>query len=184
DRRPAGRARRTRDDGPATGLRRTRRPIVGLTALVLFGLVAVFLGWVSADPFWLAVGRGAEGTVTVTRCEPGAGQCVGKFTSDSFSADGVAVSGMSPAERTAGDAVPVRMLAADRDRAFAGPVWALHLRWALGLGVALLCGLAVAVATGARFLRPLGRRAVVTGRLLAVAGPLLLFAGMLGAALL
>jgi hypothetical protein len=178
-------ARRSRGDNRRAGLRRTRRPIVGLTALVIFGLVAVFFGWVSADPFWLAVGKGTQGTATVTHCDSGsAGQCVGKFTSPRFSADGVALSGVSSAHREAGAAVPARMLANDRDRAYAGPAWALHLRWALGLGVVLLCGVALAVATGARFLRPLGRGAALGGRLLALAGPLLLFAGMLGAALL
>jgi hypothetical protein len=178
-------ARRSRGDNRGAGLRRTRRPIVGLTALVVFGLVAVFFGWVSADPFWLAVGKGTQGTATVTHCDSGsAGQCVGKFTSPRFSADGVALSGVSSAHREAGAAVPARMLANDRDWAYAGPAWALHLRWALGLGVVLLCGVALAVATGARFLRPLGRGAALGGRLLALAGPLLLFAGMLGAALL
>jgi hypothetical protein len=156
--------------------------VVGLTALVLFGLVALFFGWVSADPFWLAAGRGSEGTVTVTRCD--AGQCVGKFTTAGFTADGVALSGVSPADRETGATAPARMLASDRTWAYAGPAWALHLRWALGLAVVLLCGAGVAVATGTRFLRPLGRRATFGGRLLAVAGPLLLFAGMLGAALL
>jgi hypothetical protein len=48
----------------------------------------------------------------------------------------------------------------------------------------LVSGLLLGALTGARFLRPLGLRAVVGVRLLAVAGPLALFAGMLGAALL
>jgi hypothetical protein len=164
------------------GLGRTRRPVVGLVALVVFGLVALFFGWVSADPFWLAVGRGTDGTVTVTRCD--SGQCVGRFTTERFAAEGVTLSGVSPTERDPGATVPGRMLASDRTWAYAGPAWGLHLRWALGLAVVLLSGVGVALATGTRFLRPLGRRAATGARLLAVAGPLLLFAGMLGAALL
>jgi hypothetical protein len=163
------------------GLRRSRRPAVGLVALVVLGFVAAFFGWVSADPFWLGTGQGATGTVTVARCD--AGRCEGQFAGTAFSAEGVLLSGISPADRQRGATVPARMLASDRDWAYAGPAWGLHLRWALGLTVVVLCGLALGAATGARFLRPLGRRASVGARLLALAGPLALFAGMLGAAL-
>ncbi|HEY0358286.1 MAG TPA: hypothetical protein VGD11_06870, partial [Mycobacteriales bacterium] len=93
DRPHAGRTRRSRGDRPVAGLGRTRRPVVGLVALVAFGLVALFFGWVSADPFWLAVGRGTDGTVTVTRCD--SGQCVGRFTTERFAAEGVTLSGVS-----------------------------------------------------------------------------------------
>ena len=34
------------------------RPLPGLAALVLLSLVAAFFAWVSAEPFWLAVGHG------------------------------------------------------------------------------------------------------------------------------
>jgi hypothetical protein len=163
------------------GLRRSRRPAVGLVALVVLGFVAAFFGWVSADPFWLGTGQGATGTVTVARCD--GGRCEGQFAGTAFSAEGVLLSGISPADRHSGATVPARMLASDRDWAYAGPAWGLHLRWALGLVVVVLCGLALGAATGARFLRPLGRRASVGARLLALAGPLALFAGMLGAAL-
>ncbi|HEY0485274.1 MAG TPA: hypothetical protein VGD72_03370 [Mycobacteriales bacterium] len=176
----AGRAAHADDSVPA--LRRTRRPIVGLVALVVFGMVAAFFGWVSADPFWLATGQGTTGTVTVTRCDASA--CEGQFSAARFTADGVALSGIAPDKRHAGATAPGRMLSGDHTWAYSGPSWALHLRWGLGLAIVLLCGLVLGAVTGARFLRPLGRRAVVGVRLLAVAGPLALFAGMLGVALL
>jgi hypothetical protein len=163
-------------------LRRTRRPAVGLVALVVLGFVAAFFGWVSADPFWLGTGQGETGTVTVARCE--SGRCEGQFTGDGFSAEGVLLSGVSPEDRRQGATAPARMLASDRDWAYVGPSWGLHLRWGLGLAAVLLCGLALGAATGAKFLRPLGRRASLGARLLALAGPLALFAGMLGAALI
>lgn len=165
---------------------RSRSPFVGLVALVLLGLVAAFFGWVSADPFWLALGRGAQGTVTVTSCEKSgmADRCEGNFTSPSFRADDVRLSGL-PAKAQLKDATaPAKMLGNDRDWAYAGPGWTLHLRWGLGLLVALLCGVFTAVGTGARYLRTLGRRARWAGLLLSFASPLLLFAGLLCAALL
>jgi hypothetical protein len=171
-----------RDDDAVPVLRRTRRPVAGLVALVLFGMVAAFFGWVSADPFWLATGQGSTGTVTVSRCDAGA--CEGQFAATGFTADGVALSGIAPEDRHTGATAPGRMLASDRTWAYSGPAWALHLRWALGLAIVLVSGLLLGALTGARFLRPLGLRAVVGVRLLAVAGPLALFAGMLGAALL
>jgi hypothetical protein len=178
---PAGAGPRPATHDAAASLRRTRRPAVGLAALVVLGFVAAFFGWVSADPFWLGAGQGSYGMVTVTRCE--ASRCEGQFAGSEFSAEGVLLSGIAPGDRHRGATAPARMLASDSDRAYTGPQWGLHLRWGLGLLVVLLCGVLLGAATGARFLRPLGRRASLGARLLALGGPLVLFAGMLGAAL-
>jgi hypothetical protein len=163
---------------------RSRRPIVGLISLVAFGLVAAFFGWASADPFWLAVGKGADGTVTVAECSSAA-HCTGRFTGadKSFTVSSVSLSGLPEDQRAKGHTSPAWMLNETRTWAYAGPGWALHLRWLLGLAIALLCGVAIAATTGTRHLRPHGRRAVVAGRLLAMLAPLLLFAGMVAAAL-
>jgi hypothetical protein len=40
----------------------------GLIALITLGFVAAFFSWVSAEPFWLAVGHGDPGVATVERC--------------------------------------------------------------------------------------------------------------------
>jgi hypothetical protein len=178
---PAGAgARRATHDSTAP-LRRTRRPTVGLAALVVLAFVAAFFGWVSADPFWLGTGQGSNGTATVTRCE--AGRCEGQFAGSDFSAEGVLLSGIAPDDQRRGATAPARMLSSDRDWAYTGPGWGLHLRWGLGLLAVLLCGLLLGPATGTRFLRPLSRRAALGARLLALVGPLALYAGMLGAAL-
>jgi hypothetical protein len=164
---------------------RGRRPVIGLLALVVFGLVAAFFGWVSADPFWLALGKGADGTVTVTDCSSSA-HCTGRFTAadKTFTVSAVSLSGVPDGQRAKGASTPAWMLSSKRTWAYAGPSWGLHLRWVLGLIVTLLCGAAITAATGTRHLRPLGRRVVLTGRVLAVLAPLLLFAGMIGAALI
>jgi hypothetical protein len=156
--------------------RHTRRPGAGLPGLLLFTLLAAFFGWVSAEPFWLAVHHSDDGTATVTRCT---GQhlsrhCTGTFTS----ADGryrrlaLPVVGNLP---PTGDAVPAQMTSHRGERAYVGD--AVQPRAAVGLGLLLLCGLGIAWSTGAT------RLPTARNRLLAVlaslAGPLLLFTGML-----
>jgi hypothetical protein len=48
--------------------REPRHPAVGLAALVTFALLAGFFSWVSAEPFWLALGHSRAGTATVSSC--------------------------------------------------------------------------------------------------------------------
>jgi hypothetical protein len=93
----------------------------------------------------------------------------------------VALLGIGAADRHAGATVPARMVRLDSRQAFVGastPM--LHLRWAIGVLLVLLCGLAIAGATGARRLESARarRRAV----LLSMLGPLALLAGFLAAA--
>jgi hypothetical protein len=161
----------------------TRRPIVGLTALILTALVAAFFGWASAEPFWLAMGRGAEGTVTVTSCRQSGldERCVGDFVASGkrFTADAVRLSGVPNGDRKEGASFRARMLDSDSSWAYAGPASALHLRWELGVLVVVLCGILVGLVTGVRRLRTAGRGGRFLLWLLGLAGPLAIFAGML-----
>jgi hypothetical protein len=155
---------------------------VGLVALFVVAFAATFFAWVSAEPIWLAVGHGRTGTATVTGCS-GSGitqRCQGVFTDGAGTSPTVALLGVDAAERRTGATVPARMVDADARRAFvgaSGPM--LHLRWTIGVLLVLLCGLAIAGATGARRLESARarRRAV----LLSIAGPLALLAGFLAA---
>jgi hypothetical protein len=168
-------ARRDRPRAPRT-------PVVGLVALLVVAFAATFFAWVSAEPIWLAVGHGRTGTATVTACS-GSGitqRCQGVFTDGTSTSPKVALLGVDAAERRTGATVPARMVDADARQAFvgeSGPM--LHLRWTIGVLLVLLCGLAIAGATGARRLESARarRRAV----LLSIAGPLALLAGFLAA---
>lgn len=51
-----------------------RNPIAGLTGVALLGLLAAFFAWQGAEPLWLSLGRGEDGTATVTRCDPVTGE--------------------------------------------------------------------------------------------------------------
>ena len=161
----------------------TRRPVIGLTALILTTLVAAFFGWVSAEPFWLSMGRGAEGTVTVTSCHRSGldERCVGKFVAEGkqFTADAVRLSSVPDRDREQGASFQGRMLDADSGWAYAGPASALHLRWELGVVIVVLCGILVGLVTGVRRLRTAGRRGRFVLWLIGLAGPLAIFAGML-----
>jgi len=164
----------------------TRRPIIGLTALILTTLVATFFGWVSTEPFWLALGRGMDGTVTVTSCRPGGldERCVGKFSADRFTSETVRLSGVPEGSRERGARFQARMLDEQSRWAYAGPVSGLHLRWQLGAVAVLLCGVLIGLVTGVGRLRSAGRGGRFLLRLLGIAGPLAIFGGMLAAALI
>jgi hypothetical protein len=173
--RPAPRTKRTR---------RPRRPAVGLLALLLLAPLAGFVAWVSADPFWLSLGRGQAGTATVAGCH-GHGlvsRCTGTFTAAGgrFSAKDVALSALPAGAKHEGAQVSAAMVSPRGRMAYAGTKDALRLRWGLGLGLVLLCGLAIAWATGASRLPD--RRSRVGGYLTSVAAPLLLLAGIVLAA--
>jgi hypothetical protein len=173
-----------------------RRPVSGLVALVALGLIAAFFSWVSAEPFWLAVGHGEGGTATVTRCT-GSGitqRCFGSFSAtgdsssagDSSSSDGfdvprVTLLGVESTARAAGTSVPARMVSADSRQAYVGPAGPMiQLRWMLGFILVVLCGYGIARLTGARRLETgLASRAAVA---VSLAGPVLLLVGFLSAA--
>jgi hypothetical protein len=162
-----------------------RRPATGLLGLVALGLLAAFFAWVSAEPFWLAVGHGDRGTATVARCT-GDGvtrRCTGQFTAadGGYTVAKVALLGVEPGDPTPGAPVPARMVSRDSRQAYAGDTGLLvHLRWILGFALVLLCGLGIAGLTGAPRLET--ARARRGALIVSVAGPVLLLAGFLLAA--
>jgi hypothetical protein len=177
--------------GPADGRRglpplqeprSPRPPAAGLLGLVALSLIAAFFSWVSAEPFWLAVGHGDHGVATVTQCT-GSGvtqRCVGSFaaTDRSFGVPRVPLLGVDPAHRAAGTAEAARMVSPQSRQAYVGATGALvHLRWVLGFILVLLCGFGITALTGTRQLESL--RARRTGLLLSLAGPVLLLTGFL-----
>ena len=173
DRRP-GRRRRP----PA------RNPLTALLSLVLLSLVAAFFGWVSAEPFWLAVGHGDTGYATTTRCQ-GDGltqRCTGRFaTADGgFAVARVTLLGIAGEARQPGAISPARMVSPASAQAYTAPAGPLmHLRWGLGFLLVLICGYGIAETTGARRLPGRARRTAVIASFL---GPLLLLGGFLAAA--
>ncbi|MFJ6164358.1 hypothetical protein ACIQH6_04495 [Micromonospora orduensis] len=182
-------AERERGSGPA-GRRppaRTPRPpdpLPGLTALVLLSLVVAFFAWVSAGPFWLAVGHARVGTVVVDGCT-GAGlnqRCRGIFTADDgrFVAHGVRVSGVPAGRDTPGTSLPARMTGPEAGTAYADTGLTRHLRWLPGLLVVLGCAAGIARWTGSTRLP--GRRHRRWAVAAALAGPALITLGFLAAA--
>jgi hypothetical protein len=178
----------TRDEAAHAGVKPRRkprtphRPATGLVALIALGLIAAFFAWVSAEPFWLAMGHGNRGTAMVAQCT-GDGvtqRCAGQFQS----ADGryavatVTLLGVEPGQRNPGAVSPARMVSPQSRQAYVGETGLLvHLRWMLGFLLVLLCGLGIAGLTGARQLETVrARRRALT---MSVTGPLLLLAGFL-----
>lgn len=159
----------------------------------MLGLIAAFFAWQSAEPLWLALGRGEPGTATVGQCDPTGAvatptaptaptyRCVSfHAASGAFHATDVTLRGAG-ASATEGTRMPARMISADRGRAYVANPAGLHLRWAVGLLLVLGCGAGIAWVSGAtRLDEPRSRRRAV---LLSVAGPVVLAAGFLGAAL-
>jgi hypothetical protein len=178
---PPRRARRARRTRPL------RRPAVALPLTVLFGLLAAFFAWQTAQPLWLAIGHGEPGTATVTRCQAGESEsatyrCISfEASSGAFRVPEVTLLGAGEAARTEGARVPAQMVSAHHDRAYAVSQAGLHLRWSTGLLLVLACGAGVAWATGATRLD--GRRSRRRALLLSFASPLVLTLGFLLAAL-
>ena len=175
--RPRGRERRT--------ARSPRQAAPGLVGLVALALIAAFFSWVSAEPFWLAVGHGDRGTATVARCV-GSGvtqRCAGSFAAagGAFAVPKVTLLGVDPAHRTAGSTAAARMVDRHSRQAYVGDTGLLvHLRWVLGFVLVLLCGIGIAGLTGTRQLETV--RARRTALLMSLAGPLILLSGFLAAA--
>ncbi|WP_189170060.1 hypothetical protein [Pilimelia anulata] len=173
---------RGRHGGPAAGRPRPARPprsaAAGLAALVPLALLAAFFGWVAAGPFVLASGGGTTGTATITGCAGSSLglRCTASFVAadGDFTADRVALLGVPETQRAAGTAVRARMPADDSRLAYAGDTLTLHLRWLAGALATLLCGVAIARATGVhRLPDPQHRR---RARLTCLLGPLALLA--------
>jgi hypothetical protein len=167
---------------PRRRARRPRRPTTGLIGMLALGLVAAFFAWVSAEPFWLAVGHGDRGSATVERCT-GSGvtqRCTGQFiaANGAYRVDQLALFGVEPGQHAPGSTAAARMVSSDSRQAYLGGTGVLmHLRWALSFVLVLLCGLGIAGLTGARRLDSAPAR---RGALLAsLAGPLVLLAGFL-----
>lgn len=171
---------------PPRATRPRRNPAAGLPLLVLLMMLAAFFAWVSAEPAWLAAGRGDQGTVTVSACS-GSGirqRCIGTFTTTAgyaargYTVHAVAVTGTGASRRHPGATLPARMVGPDARTAYAGDLSGLHFRWALGLILVTCCGLAMIAATGAWRLRGRARRGAIATSL---GLPLLLAAAMLAA---
>jgi hypothetical protein len=162
-----------------------RRTVAAMTSLIVLALLSAFFAWVSAEPFWLAIGHGDRGYATTTQCtSTGVTQhCVGRFASSDgrFTITKVTLLGVGPGQRVPGSVIPARMVSRDSPRAYLGDTTPLlQLRWLLGFALVLFCGYTIAGVTGARRL-PTGRdrRSAV---LASLAGPLLLLTGFLIAA--
>ncbi|MBU2662988.1 hypothetical protein KOI35_05650 [Actinoplanes bogorensis] len=175
--RGTGRARKT----PAA----SGRPLSAQVSLVALGLVAAFFAWVSAEPFWLAVGHGDQGYATTTTCV-GDGvtqRCAGRFAAadGTYTITRVRLLGVEGQARIPGAVTPARMVSPDSRQAYIGGTGVLlQLRWLLGFVLVLLCGYAISGVTRARRLETArARRGAV---LLSLAGPLALLAGFLAAA--
>jgi hypothetical protein len=124
-----------------------RRAWLGLPALLVLTLAAAFFAWVSAEPFWLALGRGQTGTATVIEASDGCRATIASGPDDQMS--NVELVGIDPAACTPAAAVEARILSNDSGRAYATDLPGLHLRWTAGLFLVLLCGLTIAWLTGA-----------------------------------
>ncbi|NUT34516.1 MAG: hypothetical protein HOV79_15730 [Hamadaea sp.] len=159
---------------------------LGLVGLVVFALLAAFFAWVAAEPLWLAVGHGDTGKATAVQCV-GSGvsqRCVGDFVSDAgVVVERVALLGVDQTDLARGGPgveLTARMAGSGSDQAYVGAALrGLHLRWAVGVALALLCGLGIALSTGAiRFGDRKARRAAIATSL---AAPVLLLVGFLAA---
>ncbi|MGC4878019.1 hypothetical protein ACLQ26_17400 [Micromonospora sp. DT43] len=159
-------------------------PLPGLTALVLLSLVAAFFAWVSAGPFWLAVGHARDGTVAIDHCTGGGltQRCRGIFTADDgrFLAHGVRVSGVPTGGDAPGAAMRARMTGPDGGTAYADTGAGRHLRWLPGLLAVLGCAAGIVRWTGSARLP--GRRHRRWAVAAALAGPALITLGFLVAA--
>ena len=177
----AGRVRRSRR-GRRGAIRRPARP---LFALITLALLATFFAWVSAEPFWLAVGHGAPGYATTTACR-GSGvtqRCAGRFDAadGSFAVARVTLLGVADDKRASGAVTPARMVSAGSSTAYLGDTGLLvHLRWMLGFALVLICGYGIASLTGARRLDDARARRLMI--LASLAAPAVLLAGFLFAA--
>jgi hypothetical protein len=163
-------------DGP-------RRPWLVLPAVVLLALMAAFFAWVSAEPFWLAVGHGDTGTATVIKTRHGAldKRCLGNFSAADgrFRAHAVPVTGVERSRCAVGTAIDARMVSPGGREAYAGNTSGLTARWGFGLLLVLACALLIVRVSGAARFAGRERLAAVT---MTFCGPLAIAVGILAAA--
>jgi hypothetical protein len=161
------------DDGP-------RRPWLVLPSLILLGLVAAFFAWVSAEPFWLAVGHGDAGAAVVTKDRGrGLGQrCLGDFRAagGAFQVRAVPVTGVAESRCTVGATIPARMVSATGREAYGGTGGGLTARWGLGFLLVLACAVAIVRVSGAARFAGRQRTAAVA---MTFCAPLLIMIGIL-----
>ncbi|WP_116068365.1 hypothetical protein [Asanoa ferruginea] len=183
----AARARAaTRPRHVAARSRRPRRPRqlrAALGMLIVLALTGTFFAWVTAEPIWLAVGRGDTGTATVAGCV-GSGltqRCRGSFaTADGrYTTEGVRLIGVSRAQTLSGTQVRAQMVHPGSATAYLESRMLMTLRWLLGVLLVLLTGVGIVLATGA--LRLEDRRARRTAAVCGLAAPLLVTIGFLAA---
>jgi hypothetical protein len=155
----------------------------GLAAMVAIALVGCFFAWVTAEPLWLSLGRGQDGTAVVTGCAgAGIGQrCHGSFTAADagFTAEGVRLLGVSYEQRAAGTEVAARMVGGDSGTAYVADGVIMTLRWVLGLLCVIASGAGIVWATGA--LRLADRRSRRRAAITAFCAPILVTIGFLAA---
>jgi len=192
----ATRPPRARPARPPRPPRNPMRPWLAMPALVLLALATSFFAWVSAEPFWLAVGHGARGvatilpteTTTVDPADPAdpadlgwrTRACRATFIAEggAFIVSRVVLAGVTGPACTAGTRLPAQMVSADGERAYPIERGDLTLRWSVGLLLIVLCGLGIMLVTGA--LRFAGWRRVTTTAL-SLGAPLLVTFGILAA---
>jgi hypothetical protein len=148
-RRPAGARPAPRPvRAPARRRHRGAKPLVAVPALLVLLVVGTFVAGLSAEPFWLAIGHGHDGTATVVsdgvRCRATFVAADGTFTTSTVDLVNTDTAGC-----VVGAAVPASMVSAGAARAFAADAVGLRLRWLVGAGLLLLLGLLIAWATGA-----------------------------------
>lgn len=173
------------DDAPKRVRRHgTRGPALGLTATIALTLAAAFFGWVSAQPFWLAVGLGHTGTATIASCDRDLdSRCIGSFIADDgkFVTQTVRLSGVPDKLRRPDASMTARILHEDSEWAYVG---SLGMRWKIGVLAALLCCGMVPVATGVRRMRNTSRGGRATLWVLGVVGPMIVTIGVMAAVVL
>ncbi|MFC7482380.1 hypothetical protein ACFQX7_23500 [Luedemannella flava] len=161
---------------------RLRRPWLTLPALVLVALATAFFAWVAAEPFWLAVGHGHQGTVAVER-DAGEGlahSCRGRFVAadEAFEVARVSITGLPDAQCATGTSIAATMVSPRGRQAYTAGDEGLTLRWGLGFALVGVCALLTMWISGAtRFAGR--RRAAAVG--LSLGAPLLLSVGIVAA---
>ena len=155
---PTRRPRRIRRNRPG-------RAWVGLPALLVLLFAAAFVD----------AGHGTTGTATVVaktdRCRVTFAAAGGGFTTST-----VDLAGADLDQCAVGATIAAQMVSADGARAYVVDRTGLRLRWGVGLGVLLLCGLGIAWATGAGRFRGWQR---LTAIAMSLGAPLLIAATML-----
>jgi hypothetical protein len=153
--------------------RNPRSPWLAVPGLLLLVMAATFLGWVSAEPLWLAAGHGQTGTVHVVAAGP---QCRGTFQAP-VAVSSVEIAGLATC--AVGSTHPARMASTHARYAYVDGDRGLLLRSMTGVVAILVCGLILAWVTGAfRFAG--WRRPVAI--LASVGAPLGILAGFLALA--